>query len=465
MNRLLLAGVISLAGLIGCHGLTNQDLPSGTNAPSFYSTPAGARSMRNGAINNIAVEIPHFITDAGLLTDELQSNFEQVSRTGGNGTALPPEGSIDERILPELTRGNGTDADKDYGMLQAVRGSANQALGALTAYDTASDVPVLRAELYALSGYAEILLADFFCSGVPLSTFDFQQDFTYQPSSTTQQVYQDALAKEDSALALAGTSDSVQRLAHVLMGRALLDLGEFTQASQMVASVPDGFQYQLAVPWTSSSTGACGPGNPSNTVLNCTATVSDREGFTGLPFLSSADPRLTVVNVGVSQGNVLYFPARYAINAQGYSPFAVADWIEARLIQAEAALHAHDNTTWLSLLNHLRTTATVPGQTATPLDMLADPGAALTGTAADSARVALMFQERAYWLFLTGHRQGDLRRLLRQYSQYYSRTSRVYPSGSYSHFGAGQYGDDVTIPVPASEYSNPLFHGCRDRAP
>ena len=32
-------------------------------------------------------------------------------------------------------------------------------------------VRAYRGELYALEGYAEVLLADLFCSGVPLNTF------------------------------------------------------------------------------------------------------------------------------------------------------------------------------------------------------------------------------------------------------------------------------------------------------
>jgi hypothetical protein len=102
-----------------------------------------------------------------------------------------------------------------------------------------------------------------------------------------------------------------------------------------------------------------------------------------------------------------------------------------------------------------------------PLAPLADPGVSLSGSAADSARVALTFQERAAWLFMTGHRQGDLRRQLRQYPQYWRGQSALYPSGPYllRANGGAQYGADVTAPIPSAEFLNPLFHGCRDRAP
>lgn len=442
-------GILSLSSLMGCNELTGrQPLPAGTNNSSFYSTPVGALGMRTAAIYAVEQALPQYLTDAGLLTDELESDQTGASPGVLSSSSLSPGGSLDERILPELTSGAGTKADGDYANLQAIRGSVNQALGALAAYDTASNVPVLRGELYALGGYAEVLLADFFCSGVPLSSFDFQKDFIYQPSSTTTQVYQDALVKEDSALVLASASDTVQNLARVLKGRALLDLGQYAQAAQAVAAVPDGFQYQLAIQWS--------PNGSNLNLLNQSSTVSDREGHNGLPFIASGDPRTTVVASGTTDqfGNPLpaplTFPTKYS--SGGYSQFTVADWIEARLIQAEAALQAHDTTTWLALLDHLRETAMVPGQT-TVLSDTTDPGS-------DTARISLLFQERAYWLFLTGHRQGDLRRLIRQYGR---RQDQVYPIGPYLAPGAGQYGTDMTAPIPSAEYANPLFHGCLTR--
>jgi hypothetical protein len=445
-------GLVALGGVAGCNELTgSQPLPAGTENPSIYNTSSGALSMRNHAISVLEQEIPVFITDAGLMTDELEAYPNGASSSEGSVIG----GSIDERILPEFTTNGGDGRTQgDYTQLQGVRGGVIQALGALAAYDTAANTPTLRGELYALDGYAEILLADFFCSGVPLSTLDFQGNYTYHASSTTTQVYQDAIAKEDSALALASANDTIQNLARVLKGRALLDLDSVAQAAQAVASVPDGFQYRLAIQWISDQ---------SLNSLNRVATVSNREGSNGLPFLSGGDPRTpTIVTLPAnpSQGIVaLTFPTKYSTS--GSSQFTVGDWIEARLIQAEAALQAGDTPTWLTLLNHLRTMATVPGQTVTPLDTLTDPGASLSGSAADSARLALTFQERAYWLFLTGHRQGDLRRLVRQYGR---QEEQVYPVGPYLVPGLGIYGTDVTAPIPFAEYTNPLFHGCLDRS-
>jgi hypothetical protein len=149
----------------------------------------------------------------------------------------------------------------------------------------------------------------------------------------------------------------------------------------------------------------------------------------------------------------------------------LASGVEARLIQAEAALQANDGS-WLTMLNTLRTDGTFdtqpnadnPGQTDTlwhagtggvpGLAPLSDPQ-----TANDD--VDLLFRERAFWLFVTGHRQGDLRRLIRQYHR---RQESVYPTGFYQG-GLSAYGTDVTAPIPPQERLNPLFTGCLNRDP
>ena len=107
----------------------------------------------------------------------------------------------------------------------------------------------------------------------------------------------------------------------------------------------------------------------------------------------------------------------------------MADWIEARLFQAEAALQSLPNDTasqgtgWLGILNHLRETAISPALTDT------------TDVGSLDARVNLLFRERAFWLFLTGHRQGDMRRLIRQYQR---DEGAVYPVGPYDA-GSGSF--------------------------
>ena len=83
---------------------------------------------------------------------------------------------------------------------------------------------------------------------------------------------------------------------------------------------------------------------------------------------------------------------------------------------------AGDATGWLGKLNDARATS------AGTLAALADPGT-------DDARVDLLFRERAFWMYFTSHRIGDLRRLVRQYGR---AQETVWPSGNY--FKGGVYG-------------------------
>ncbi len=83
---------------------------------------------------------------------------------------------------------------------------------------------------------------------------------------------------------------------------------------------------------------------------------------------------------------------------------------------------------------------------------LADPGN-------DIARTNLLFRERAFWMWGTAHRLGDMRRLVRQYSR---TQETVFPVGEY-HKG-GEYGSDVNFPVSSDERNNPKFTGCIDRS-
>jgi hypothetical protein len=442
---------------VGCKDLTgSQQLPSGTPNPSFYNTAAGAVGMRNAAVLAFEAALTPYIADAGLFTDEMSL-----------GTSINI--SVDQRILIEGQVNSATDAD--YNRLQGARILLNQAIGQLTTYDTATadtaSAKVMRGELYALVGYTEVLLADFFCSGVPLSTLDFQKDLTYQPGSTTGQLYQAAIAKFDTAISLASDSARVLNMALVGKGRARLDLGQYDSASAAVTQVPTDFNYQLS-----------GRGNWSSIFQEIGE--ANREGITGLPYVSSGDPRTTAVvanncgSIGCTT-EIVTFPSKYT-QSDGNGGFVIPDdqlvtlasGVEARLIEAEAALQRNaTDTTWLHMLNVLRATAPIPGTTqpATPqqLPALIDPGTSPN----DSARVALLFAERAEWLFLTGTRQGDLRRLLRQYSQIYQSEAQVYPSGPYLFlgggnigFGSGVYGTTVNAPIPSLELVNPKFHGC-----
>ena len=196
---LLMAAGVSVLG--GCHDLTaGPGLPAGTPNPAFYNNKAGAIGMYNAALLAFEQMIPTHFIETGLLTDEL-SEFPVGDTAKFHSSGLSTGDPLDERFLPQ----GGDGGADDYGKLQGAREFANQAIGALAQYDTnnyydsasvnADSSKVMRGTLYALEGYAEIMLADFFCSGVPLSTLDYHQDFTYHPGSRTTEIYHDAVFK------------------------------------------------------------------------------------------------------------------------------------------------------------------------------------------------------------------------------------------------------------------------------
>jgi hypothetical protein len=87
----------------------------------------------------------------------------------------------------------------------------------------------------------------------------------------------------------------------------------------------------------------------------------------------------------------------------------------------------------------------------------------------------LVMHERAMWLYLTGHRQGDLRRLAHVYHR---DPLTLWPHGIVSApafppaypapptINGTFYGNDVVYVPPASERANnPMYTGCSDMNP
>ncbi|MBX6331206.1 MAG: hypothetical protein IRY91_05105 [Gemmatimonadaceae bacterium] len=461
----------------------NAPLPPDVADPGLTKTPAGAVAAYHGTLSlfnsafaaNVVNGLTQgsFVVASGVISDELQDG--SVGEPISVFTARTP---LDSRVAPECPYGVPTTTCNEdyygvvYSALQGVRANASEARGLLTHYAPDS-LRALTGHLYALTAYTETFLADLYCSGVPLSTIDFEGNYTLKPGSSTDEVYQHALLFFDSALTLAADSERIMNLARVGKGRVLLDLGQYAAAAQAVAEVPNDFAYREF--YTATSAG----GTSTPALLNFAyyqagsrweITVADTEGHNGLDYRSSRDPRTASTALATKNGYgvTLYHPDKYATS--GVTPVVVASGIEARLIEAEAALNAGD-ASWLDKLNALRTDGTFDTQPSDTNPAVTDTlwHAGIGGVAGlrplgdpstPDARVDLLFRERAFWLFLTGHRQGDLRRLVRNYGRV---ADAVYPTGRYAG-GSGSYGSDVTVPIPARErQGNPLFTGCLNR--
>jgi hypothetical protein len=391
---------------------------------------------------------------SGLLADEYAENsyLSNNSRSGSDA----------RRTTDASNGGHGQPGDPAFGNLMSARATLLLAENGLAQYEPES----LRqsiGETFALIGYAELFLAEDYCAGVPLDRILPGGGVEYGVPLTTDSLLGVAQAHFDSAMAHANGDTTVMMLASVGLGRAQLDRGHFTEADAAVASVPTNFEYALftnpADPYNSNYlnrigiVGSCGSFG-----------VADRDGGTGLNFVSGNDPRVRVITTqGVTcdkqrgySSDPLLFPDEFGFPVQS---MPLASGVEARLIQAEAALHAGQPGTWAADLNTLRSNA--PGtflHLSSPIPALSNDSTTLANS---DMQVDVTFRERAFWLFGTGVRLGDMRRLLRQYGR---TAAEVYPTGTY-HGGSVStvptYGTDVdfTLPLP-STVTNPNYKGC-----
>ncbi len=449
-------GVFGTVFSVGCSLLDNPTIPDGTMSPTMYHSKAGGLGLSTYATDLFRIGMIGSVLDGGLLTDELNKDFKAEEPIGKG---------MDERFLPEVQ--TGFLVVGQYATLQKLRGQAMMARAVLARYG--SDLsPAVRGRLLALEGYAVMLLADQYCAGVTLSTLDFEGDYTYKPPLTIAETYEQAVILFDSALAISSDSTGVITLATVGKARALVGAGRLADAYAVARPVLTSDAYRIRASFITGY-------NDNEFVKR--ASVSDREGWNGLPYRTSGDPRSVSdtatmrVKVGTDPTTFfLIFPRKYA-TGDSFS-FVVAGGIEARLIEAEYQLSKGNVPEWLSLLNTLRTNGTfsqIDTLDDETVDTVWNAGtggvdrlARLNDPGSPDARISLLFEERAYWLFLTGQRLPDLRRLVRQYSR---DREQVFPTGIYV-FGTSTYGEyqsSINMPIPGDERRNPLFHGCTNR--
>ena len=397
--------------------------------PGALNTAQGAAALYSGAIGDFALSVDGSGATGPALV-EAGAWFTDEARFGGT----PPEvKQMDLRAVREEA-----DAWQEmYLDLHRAREGAERAATALAQFNK-QDSRV--GEMYALSALIRILLGEDYCSGVPFSTT--QPTLVYGQPLSTKQILDTALKRLDLAKANAFGNDTIINLEAVLRGRALVDEGNFAAAATAVASVPTSFVYKT---YHSLATDREKNFMFTDIFSADRLSVSDTEGKNGLDFGSANDPRVPVQASGLSRFDNVTPMVRFLTYNSLTSPVVHASGIEARLIEAEAALAANDPNTWLAKLNVAR--ATKSGM------------APLTDPVNPTARVDLMFRERAFWLFMTGHRLGDLRRLVRQYGR---GAETVFPTGAY-HKDNLTRGTDVNIVIPISEKNNPNFHGCIDR--
>jgi hypothetical protein len=360
---------------------------------------------------------------SGLLSDEYI-----------HAETFPDRQGVDVR---SIAPGNGSVKGVFFDLSQA-RAFADLASTRYNTFDAGVDG---HSEVLSIGAFSYLMFAEMYCSGVPFSTLR-SDGLDFGQPQTTAEMLTSALAKFDSALTFATTNqnDELTNLAMVGRGRTLLNQGQYAQASAAVTTVPTNFVYAIE--------GSTNSARQNNGIWMYTVnffgfSVPDSEGVNGLDWRTANDPRVpwfATGDVGFDGETDYFQQEKYP---EMSSSTVLASGIEARLIEAEAAFQGGSAGQGMQILNALRT--------ANGLGSLADPGSA-------TGRTDLLFRERAFWLYLTGHRLGDMRRLVRQYGR---AQATVFPTGEY-HKG-GEYGSDVNFPVSSDERNNPNFQNCLDR--
>jgi hypothetical protein len=449
----LVAGALTLAACDPKTELLEPQQP-GILTPGDVASAgaAGAEALRIGALGalqqmvgggNVNQENLWMMSD--LLTDVWKSSDTFLERN-----------ETDQR---RIQSSNGV-WSAAYIMAQRVRGYSRDAIGPLAT--SVPSQPGEQGEMWFLMGFAETQLNQDFCNGVPFS-ITVSGVPQYQAGISNKDGFNLAVAHLDSAIALSGGNDSTasrtKSAALIAKAMTLVDLGQFSQAAALVTAIPTTFAYNATFAQTSQSNEIWSLNASQSSARYAVGDSVDLAGTIGnaLPFASANDPR-----VPISGGSSLNAKTPGIDKA---TPWVGSPWktradaipvvtgVDARLIEAEAALNAGNYASMTTILNTLR--AAKPnlgwGTVATALP-------ALTAPTTKDAAVKLFFREKAFWQFGRGQRLSDLRRMVRQYG--YTQ-DQVFPTGPF-HKG-GTYNTDVNAPVPDSEKSNPLFTGCIDR--
>ncbi len=435
--------VMALAFLAACDNILEVIDPDTVN-PATLEDPDVIDLVVAGAISDFAVAYSGdgladaFLSSTAAMSDEFFSTGSFTTRT-----------ATDRRN--QLTPANTNLSDGAYNDLQRARRALMNAAAKVAVHPDKGTGDPEFAELLALEGFTYVALGEAYCSSVPISN-DEEPEPSDGPPRTSMELFEEAVPIFDAA----GSTN----LANMGKARALMNMGDYSGAAALVGGVPTDWTYFIE----HSVNGAQNPF--FNLQSNGRWSLSQFEGgsLTGMAFRGAgtgfdpalADPRIPWFEDplgGFTPTWRLFTQLKYPLRT---SNVILTSGIEARLIEAEAALATGGG--WLAILNALR--ADVEDLMGGQIDNYADAASVLTDPTlaplvdpvGAAARVDMLFQERAFWLWGTGTRLGDLRRLINQYSR---TEATVYPSGAY-HKG-GSHGSDVVFPVVFEEINNTLY--------
>ena len=445
------------------------DLENAESVPGLY----------NGALRSFFIAYSGagddaFLNSSGLLADEMYA-----------GDTFTTRQATDKREQQPVVLGNTSDAA--YGRLQLARVNARRAASAAQRFGVgnagATSLGATLATLRAIEGFTYVALAEGFCGNIPFSVvpesgpIDPLDPAQFRSGIGTLAAFDSAIVRMSAAVAAQPTPTgtaalNASYLAKVGLGRAQLNLGDYAAAAAAVAGVPTNFIFRIEHSansfaqnnpvWVLQNAGRYGVSNDEGANGRPDVVAADT-GFAtddgeGLAFRRFMDPRVPWFSAGAgfATGVTANKDGRY-INENSDVP--LASGVEARLIEAEAQLAAGGD--WLATLNALRASAStlipllypnIPDNLKAAFPQTLAP---LTDPGTQAARVDMVFRERALWMYMTGHRLGDMRRLVRQYGR---DQATVFPTGTYFFGPGGAFGNDVALPVPFNEVNNTQYN-------
>jgi len=422
---------------------------------------------------------------SGLLGDELINTETFTTRIDIDRRQIQDDNSNSEAVYRSLARARQT-AERTarlYAQLLPER----KTLADTNNFDNG------RAEALALAGFTYIYFGENYCSPLPFTEIDAASKVIPSPALPADSTWRRALTRFDTAAVLASAvitragapaaavtqARNILRLVSVGRARTYLNMADPGKDAYLdsavaaiggTAGVPNTYAYRI---FGSENSGRENNGVWSFAVGQLRWGVTNKQGVNGLayrdnytnsqlPTSASVDNRTgfgTRVNGfdGVT-GN--FRPIKYPNRS---APITVADGVEARLIEAEVQLRKGNTATWLAALNSLRASAaTLPQQQCVAGESTCanPPGTGLpplVAGATPKANYDINFTERGYWLFLTSHRLGDMRREVRQLGGAGYTVATVYPVGNYEKTPSVTYSTDVSFPIPITERANTGF--------
>lgn len=404
------------------------EAPLAIEAPGILTTdeltgPGAVQSVINGIIGDFAEAYDDYVRYATLFTDEFILS----------GT-FPTRLEVDDRRILAI---NGSLNAEVYEPLSTARFSADTGVVNFTAVQSDPDFEALTDLLTEgiavgrlFGGYSRVLLSELYCQsavagGVFLTSDDRMQDAL------------DLLIQAEVAGKDAGISD-LTNAAIVGQARANLWLGDNAAAAAAARRVPAGFEFVLdysendPVQFNEVHSLTWGRGRQLIrwTVGDGTEAARANERFAYFDewvTLGLIDPNPPSSFVSFNSAISVQLQLLYD---DGLQPIVLASKAEADLIEAEVALRASDFVTANTLVNNLRST----NWSLSAIDFAA--------MATLGARLTQLAQERSRELWLTGQRQGTLRRLRANDG------INLYPSNSSASF------DQTCFPVPQQEVDN-----------